>query len=310
MKNEEARVSGWASFFPIGGVGSSRTCWNPPSLIGLGGLRIQIWTVRGRPIWLFLPEVTRTNGPKIGLSDEPLSVSEVGFKELVAEGMETMKKQTILVALVVLMGVSLVSQAEPGRLAIAGRSGTLGLGGELVVNVLPNANVRLGAGYMNLGINGEMADIDYDFSLDLLTFPITIDWYPFKNSFHISGGIVLNQTEVGLDGRYSGTLQIGDTTYTAGEIGTLSGDITFDKVAPYIGIGWGNAFGKSGRWGLIGDLGVAYTGSPNVALSATGTLASDPTFQGNLAREEADIQDDVDGYKFYPVLSTSLYFRF
>ncbi len=237
-------------------------------------------------------------------------MSGVVFRELGVEGIETMKKQTILVSIFVLMGTSLALQAQPERLAIAGRSGTLGLGGELVVKVLPNANVRLGAGYMNLGLNGEISDIKYDFSLDLLTFPITVDWYPFQNPFHISGGIVLNQTEVGLDGRYSGTLQIGDTTYSADEIGTLSGDLTFDKVAPYIGIGWGNAFGKSKRWGFISDLGVAYTGSPNVALSATGTLASNPTFQGNLAREEADMQGDVDEYKFYPVLSTSLYFRF
>jgi hypothetical protein len=208
------------------------------------------------------------------------------------------------------MGTSLVLQAEPGRLAIAGRSGTLGLGGEVMVKVFPEANVRFGVGYMNLGINGEIADIDYDFSLDLLTFPITVDWYPFHNGFHVSGGVVLNETEVGLGGRYTGTLQIGNTTYTAAEIGTLSGDITFDKVAPYVGIGWGNAFGKSKRWGFISDLGVAFTGSPDVALSATGTMASNPTFQANLAREQADIQSDLDKYRFYPVFSTSLYFRF
>lgn len=221
-----------------------------------------------------------------------------------------MRKEAILVVAVILMATPLALQAQPERLAIAGRSGTLGLGGELVVKVSSDANVRAGVGYMNLGIGGGIADIDYDFSLDMLNFPITIDWYPFKNKFHVSAGIVLNETEIGLDAKYSGSLQIGDTTYTAGQIGTLSGDISFDQVAPYVGIGWGNAFGEGKRWGFVSDLGVAFTGSPNVALSATGSLANDPAFRTNLAREEADIQGDINRYKFYPVFSTSLYFRF
>lgn len=81
-------------------------------------------------------------------------------------------------------------------------------------------------------------------------------------------------------------------------------------MAPYVGIGWGNAFGRSRRWGFVTDLGVAFTGSPDVALSATGTLASDPGFRADLAREEADLEDDLEDFKIYPVFSANLYFRF
>jgi hypothetical protein len=221
-----------------------------------------------------------------------------------------MKRSIILAAFCFLSWTALSAEADSGRLALAARSGTLGLGGDLMVNVLSDVNVRFGVGFFNLDFDGQVEDVDYDFDLDLLTFPLVADWYPFENKFHVSAGIVLNQSEADVCGRYDGTLEIGDETYTSDEIGTLSGNVSFRDVAPYVGIGWGNAFGKARRWGFVTDLGVAFIGSPNVALSATGTLADDPDFRANLAREEEDLQDDADKFEIYPVLSANLYFRF
>ncbi len=217
-----------------------------------------------------------------------------------------MTRKVYLIAIFVLFCTGMTAQADPGGIAIAGRSGTLGLGGDLIVNIMEDLNARVGIGFFNLDLDGEISDIDYDFNLDLLTYPIMLDWYPFHNDFHISGGIVINETEVSLDAKYNGegTVDIGGTTYPVGVVGTLSGDLSFDRVAPYIGIGWGNAFGQNRRWGFMTDLGVAYTGSPQVALSATGIVAND-----DLAEEEGQLEDDLD-YRFYPVFSACLYFRF
>ena len=221
-----------------------------------------------------------------------------------------MKRSIILAAFCFLSWTGPATAGDSGRLAIAARSGTLGLGGDVMVNVLSDVNVRLGVGFFDLDFDGEVEDVEYDFDLDLLTFPLVVDWYPFENKFHLSVGIILNQTEASLDGRYDGTIEIGDEIYTSDEIGALSGEVSFRDVAPYVGIGWGNAFGKARRWGFVTDLGVAFTGSPDVALSASGPLADDPTFLANLAREADDVQDKADKFKIYPVLSANLYFRF
>lgn len=221
-----------------------------------------------------------------------------------------MKRHLVLAALVVLFSTGLTAWADGGRIAIAGRAGTLGLGGDVMINLLTDLNLRLGVGAFSFDYDGEYSDIDYDFEMDLLTFPMTLDWYPFDGKFHISGGVVINETEVDLDSTYSGSVVINGTTYTTGEVGVLSGNFGFDNVAPYVGIGWGNAFGKSRRWGFVTDLGVAFIGSPNVNLSATGTLASDATFMSNLAQEEADLEDDLRNLEIYPVFSANLYFRF
>lgn len=218
-----------------------------------------------------------------------------------------MRRQILLMALSIFLCTATTAQATLGQLAIAGRSGSLGLGGDLTVGILDDLNARVGIGFFKLDLDGEVSDIDYDFELSLLTYPIMLDWYPFDNDFHISGGIVINETEVDLDARYDGTatVDIGGTTYPAAVVGTLSGNLSFDRVAPYVGIGWGNAFGKSRRWGFMTDLGVAFTNSPKVALSVTGAVAGN-----DLAAEEDDIQDDLDKFTIYPVFSASLYFRF
>jgi hypothetical protein len=81
-------------------------------------------------------------------------------------------------------------------------------------------------------------------------------------------------------------------------------------MAPYIGIGWGNPVGRGRRWGFYSDMGVAFADSPDVVLRSNGTLAGDPTFQTDLAKEAKDIKDDLDSLEIYPVLSIGLYIRF
>ncbi len=61
--------------------------------------------------------------------------------------------------------------------------------------------------------------------------------------------------------------------------------------------------GSGGGWGFFTDLGVAFHGSPEVDLQVRGPLAGDPDLQADLAREEQEIQDDVENVRVYPVLS-------
>jgi hypothetical protein len=222
----------------------------------------------------------------------------------------SMERRHLGIALLVIASVSQAALADFGGLAIAGRTGTLGFGGELMVNFLPNINGRAGITFFPLSLSGRISDVDYNFDLRMLTFPLTLDWYPFKGSFHVSGGIIVNETKVGLDTRSNASLTLGGTTYSASQLGQVSGDATYNRIAPYVGIGWGNAFGKEKRWGILSDLGVAFIGSPHVSVTATGPIATDPTFQTNLTHEEEDIRHEFGRLQIYPVISASLFYRF
>ena len=53
-----------------------------------------------------------------------------------------------------------------------------------------------------------------------------------------------------------------------------------------------------------------FQGSPTANLSATGPIASDPGFQADLAKEENNLQDDLDNFEYYPVISIGFNYRF
>lgn len=84
----------------------------------------------------------------------------------------------------------------------------------------------------------------------------------------------------------------------------------FDDVVPFAGLGWNTVFGKDGHWGFIFELGVIFQGTPEANLSITGPLKNDAAFQANLAKEERNLQDELDNYEYYPVIALGLSYRF
>jgi hypothetical protein len=153
----------------------------------------------------------------------------------------------------------------------------------------------------------EIDDVDYDLGVDMRSFSALLDWHIFNDSFRISGGLISMDNEIDLDARPNTHVEIGDNTYTPAEVGTLSGSVDIDGLAPYVGIGWGNPLTSNKRWGFTCDLGVAFCDSPDVALSATGLAAG---LAADIEKERRDIEDDLDSLEFYPVISMGLFFRF
>ena len=55
---------------------------------------------------------------------------------------------------------------------------------------------------------------------------------------------------------------------------------------------------------------VVFVGAPEVDLTATGPVASDPGFQQDLAEEEQKVSDDLEPFKYYPIVSLGLTYQF
>jgi hypothetical protein len=220
------------------------------------------------------------------------------------------KSNAVLLMIVSVLLLCGAGCADSGGLAIMGKAGTLGLGGELATGITSDINARVGLNTLDYDFNKEYDDVEYDTELDFSSFSALIDWHIFGDSFRITGGLLSLDHKLNLDATPMVSQEIGDNVYTPSDIGTLSGRAKMDGVAPYIGIGWGNPLDRSRRWGLYCDLGVAFADAPDVSLSANGALASDPTFQADLAKEKDKIKDDLEPFRFYPVLSLGLYFRF
>ena len=69
---------------------------------------------------------------------------------------------------------------------------------------------------------------------------------------------------------------------TGADVGTLRDSLGTDQIAPYFGIGWGNAVGSGLGFAL--DLGVAHHGEPNFRFEATGPASSNAQFRADPGR--------------------------
>jgi len=212
------------------------------------------------------------------------------------------------IAVLVVAGVVPAGAAD---VALGLKASTLGFGLDLTGRLAEGLNVRAGLhpgpSYTHTGTGG---DIEYEFEIQLLSAAAGLDWHPGGSGFHFSGGLVLNRNEVDASARSTATYKIGDRTYTPAQTGNLLGTLNFKDLAPYAGLGFGNPVAPGKKLGVVLDLGLVFAGSPRVDLSATGPLASDPTFQRDLEAEERELEDSVSQFKLYPLVSFAVTYRF
>jgi len=204
----------------------------------------------------------------------------------------------------------MVYAGETGGVSVELKTGTLGGGVELNYAVSPKFTVGLGLNKFTRSFSDTTDDIDYDVDLDLQSIALLANFHPFEGAFRITAGVMSNGNELNMTATPTTDTQIGDNPipYTPAQIGTLKGTVDFNATAPYLGLGWGKSSEKG--FGLTLDIGVLFQGAPNVSFTASGTAASNSTFQDNLKQEEANAEDDIKGFTAYPVVSLGLNYRF
>ena len=216
--------------------------------------------------------------------------------------------------------------------AIAPDVSTLGLGGSIVRKITPNFNARVGVNAFGVGIDVTETDFDYEGDLNLFNVSTLIDIHPFKNSgFRLTSGIVIGNnniegtadvSEAVADGL--GDVEVGGQTVDIRDLNienlaTIDADIELNEgVAPYVGIGGGNAVGGGKGLGFWWNLGVVFSGSPNVDVSSN--ISADVPAElrqevqeaadQELENEEEDLEDELDFLRIYPVVSLGLSYQF
>ncbi|MBW3671134.1 MAG: hypothetical protein KY432_05610 [Acidobacteria bacterium] len=173
------------------------------------------------------------------------------------------------------MGLLLVVAPVFGDGVAAGvKAGTLGAGVELSFGMTDTSILRIGAQGGSFEPQIEETDIEYDGSVDLRSANLLLDLHPRGGAFHFTIGAVYNDSEVTARSTEDTVMMVNDVPYPVSEVGTLVVDITFDELAPYVGIGWGHPFRRGGSWTLKLDIGAAYAGAADVELRA---VPHDPT---------------------------------
>ena len=212
------------------------------------------------------------------------------------------------------------------RIGIGVKVSTLGVGIEAATPLAGKLNVRGGFNMFRYSRPFTDSGIQYDGQLHFQSAEAHLDWFPF-GGFHVSPGILFyNGNEVTATASVPGgqTFSVGGTTYESDPAVPVSGTgkLNFVKVSPSIMLGVGNLIPRNGRhFSFLFEAGAAYQGSARVALNLAGNvcntsglfcrpISGDPTVQANIQAQQVKIKNDVNPYRFFPVVSMGVGFNF
>lgn len=216
----------------------------------------------------------------------------------------------MLKRIVVLSSLGLIhSTAVADNHGVALKAGALGLGIEYTYTLSERLGVRGGINGSQYGFDASESGIEYDFDLIWDSLSVAVDFHPRKSPLRLTFGVLSNDNGLEATSRLAGNVNVGGTTYTPAEVGTLQADVGFDSTAPFAGVGWDWSRSQT-RFGMSFDIGVLSQGSPVVNLNADGGLIGDPAFQADLAAERLELQTDLDDLDLVPYATLGFVFRF
>ena len=185
--------------------------------------------------------------------------------------------------------------------------GTQGIGLSGKLAVMPQLNVRLGFSYMaaNYNMDFDLADFDAEIKADgsLGNVHLLAEYRPFpRSSFRVVGGFAyFFSGKATVEAQPKGTYSYGDIPITGDQVGKLTGTVDWGGIAPYIGIGLFNSMPEK-KFNVTMDLGTYYLSKPKTTLEGTNMLA-------NNKENEAQLDENLKGYRWLPVLQVSFNYR-
>jgi hypothetical protein len=192
------------------------------------------------------------------------------------------------------MAAALAAAGSAQAFGVGVRAGTTGLGADVAWGIAPTLSARLGYSGGSFGYDVDTDQVNYDGDVKLSNVNALLDFAPLGPLFRISGGFIFNDNKV-------------DVRSTNLPGGSLSGSIKPDRsAAPYLGIGYGRVSGTGINF--YADFGIMFQGSPRVSLNANCNAPGPEctALQNRIAAEQVRLQDEVDRFKYYPVLNIGL----
>ncbi|MEJ2058603.1 MAG: hypothetical protein P8X39_12280, partial [Desulfofustis sp.] len=192
--------------------------------------------------------------------------------------------------------------------------GTMGAGAEISASLIPNTRIRGGINYLVYDFDSTIDKINYNFDTQFNSISALLDVHPFGGSFFLSGGVYFNNNKVDVDGSLPAENfppQYQSFNFLADYL-SVSGEVEFLPVAPYVGLGWRTNSDETG-WGFGVELGVLYQGAPdvtNLRLNAPVDINDSDDVQQFLKQQEEEIEDELSWFEWYPVAALMLTYHF
>jgi hypothetical protein len=207
--------------------------------------------------------------------------------------------------------------ASAAEVGVYVNGGTTGFGLGVAGKMSESVGGRLGFDTWKKTITKSDSDGNYNADLKLQTVGLLGDWYPFAGAFRTTLGLVANGNKMTLTAAPSSgtTYTFNGQPYSATQVGSYSGEVKFNSIAPYLGIGWGNPVAKAKTWGFVSDIGVMFQGSPKVTSTVTCGAAivglqACTDLQRDVKAGEAKLENEWSSFKYWPVISIGVSYHF
>lgn len=191
-------------------------------------------------------------------------------------------------------------------------AGTTGIGGEAATNISNDFSFRLGFSAFGLNVTETVDDdpsMDIDGKMRLNSFSALVDYFPFEGrSFKLTGGLIYHDLDVSANAVpiESYTMNKGrdnERTFAPERLGTMAINLAYpNKLMPYLGLGFGNMVGAGSPFSFLFNLGLMYSGAPEITMVGEGMIA--PT-----ADHAISIQEGLNVFNWYPVMRIGLSYR-
>ncbi len=221
-----------------------------------------------------------------------------------------MNKKITLGLLVIACTQMVIAQDVSG--SISPKLSTLGVGVEYKYPVADDIAVAVGAYGGTHRRSNDIDGVPYNMDVKLRNVMIAGDYHPMDNGLYVSGGVVLNGTKIeGERKLQNGSYEFNGQKYAENQISSADVTADFRKVAPYVGIGWDNGNKGEAGWSVSASAGVMFSGSPEVEFDVTcKTKGGCGNLKDNVEAARRDLEEDVEHFKYYPVLSAGAMYRF
>ena len=171
------------------------------------------------------------------------------------------------------------SSTNPARssfgVAVGLSASTNGLGGNVTAAWNDKLALRLGYEKIDKSFPNAFVYQQDDFNFDVSPrfkaggFSAILDWY-FLKSLYVSAGVMVTDLHLSAKIVSADPLTIGDIEYSPNEMGEMNIAVgPQNKVAPYVGLGFGRNISRDHRFSMSFEIGAYHTGSYVVDVSGT-----------------------------------------
>jgi hypothetical protein len=183
-----------------------------------------------------------------------------------------------------------------------------------------NLALRLFAGGLSYDDSYDDTDTHYDTNIQLMNLGVTLEYHPLQNGFYVGVGTIFQNNKYTLEAKpKDNKYDFNGNQYLANMVGSVHGETYgLNDLVPYLGVGYDASLFDSGKWFFTFKAGAWYQDSPKLKLTAHDCLLDSipgspigcNDLRYDLDKEEADINEDLETYKWWPVVQFGMSYKF